>query len=114
MIKREEIKNLASIEKIDDQIKKRQDLLNSMSKSVYPQILSEEIVQLRIRRFQVEEDLSNQLAEKTGWDRMDCHIALIRSNWDLTKAEENLNEPRSDDPSSSESIQRIVDSQQER
>jgi hypothetical protein len=86
MIGRDKIKEIDSVALVDDQINKRQSRLNELAGTVEPQIISEEIVELRTRRTELEERLVRQLMEETGMSSEDCRISLIRSNWNIEEA----------------------------
>lgn len=86
MIGRDKIKDIDSVALVDDQITKRQSRLNDLTGTVEPQILSEEIVELRARRTELEDRLVKTLMEETGMSSADCRILLIRSNWNIEEA----------------------------
>lgn len=86
MIGRERIKELESIEQIDDQISKRQSKLNELARSLEPQILTEEIVELRSRRTELEDGLVREVVKQTGTVRMSARLSLIKHNWDVEAA----------------------------
>ncbi len=90
MIGREGLRNLASIGDIDAEITDRQTKLNVMAASLEPQILSEEIVELRLRRTEIEDQMVTRMSQSTGVSQTECRTRLLRHNWNMRAAMENM------------------------
>lgn len=86
MIGRDKIQELISIQAVDQEITARQSRLNEIMSTLEPQILTEEIVELRSHRTALEEAIVDEVVKTTGCERVDAKVALIQHNWDAEEA----------------------------
>lgn len=75
-----------SLEDIDKGIMERSTTLNAIGESLLPQILAEELAELRLQRARVEDRMVERMQRETGMDSADCRILLIQHNWNYDEA----------------------------
>jgi hypothetical protein len=86
MIGRERLGEMSILD-VDRELNQRATTLNSMGESLLPQILAEEMSELRLRRTELEDQMVAIAVRRTGADPSECRKRLIRNNWDLTEVE---------------------------
>lgn len=85
MIGREKLSEM-SLTDIDREINERSTALNAMGESLLPQILAEEVSELRLRRTELEDAMVDRMSSETGRDPADCRITLTQHHWNYTEA----------------------------
>jgi hypothetical protein len=85
MIGRERLTEM-SIGDIDRELDERATTLNAIGESLLPQILAEEMSELRVRRIELEDEAVARMARETGTDPTECRSKLMHHDWNYEKA----------------------------
>lgn len=85
MIGREKLGEMSMVD-IDREMNERATTLNAIGESLLPQILAEEVAELRLRRTELEEEMISRMAAETGLNPVECRSRLSRHNWNYQEA----------------------------